>query len=637
MRRWDQTQGLYNSPGPISSGLIQVTPGTPVILENGIQVTLTIISGGRLHVGDAWAFAARVATGNVDPLTTAPPIAVRHHYASLGTFSGLGGTAPPAPTDCRVLWPPVGQENDCSCTICVDAAGHNAGTATIQLAINEAIKAGGGVVCLGPGTFNLTTALNVASANGLTIRGMGSVTILSSTVTSGILATGSISLKISDLTVTCSPPQAEGAIVAIGLTNCIFAAIERTSLIAQIPSGSTAGFGVGVGMTGILADINVHLNGIAADYGILVLDLGDQRQSLTAAGAKYDGHMAVTNLQIDENLIYAGLWGIAMGGQLAADAVSIARNVISAVAGGIGIDGTAVTPFQVVGNFLQVGVTGLEMACDDFMLADNVVEGLPAGTTGTHIGISVLSAPSGGQVRGAIERNRITGFVGGVAVSINADASRLTIRDNTIDEVDGEIILADTASIDDIVIEGNEITNVGAVSTTTSLENGFAGIAVTGATSVVIRGNTLMTIGAANNSGGVGVLGIGVSQPRTASVIENELRDIGSLSITTALTYGIRVFGPFEDVRIVGNRVRAALPISATGSMQSFRGVWVENSMRIFYPGAELDVSTPPPAPAAPVIRVVQTAVQPLLFQLNPSTSTHICCGVCGPGAEGAG
>ncbi len=34
----------------------------------------------------------------------------------------------------RVLWPPKGTEGDCSCTVCVDAAAHNAGTATIQQA-----------------------------------------------------------------------------------------------------------------------------------------------------------------------------------------------------------------------------------------------------------------------------------------------------------------------------------------------------------------------------------------------------------------------------------------------------------------------------------------------------------------------
>jgi hypothetical protein len=180
------------------------------------------------------------------------------------------------------------------------------------------------------------------------------------------------------------------------------------------------------------------------------------------------------------------------------------------------------------------------------------------------------------------------------------------------------------------------------MSTTTSLENGFAGIAVIGATRVVVRGNTLMNIGSAN-SGGDGVLGIGVSQPTIVSVVENELRGIGSLSITTAQTYGIRVVGPFDDVRVVGNRVEAALPTSTTGSALAYSGVSVTNPLRIYYPGlsgAELDVSqipaaaipaaptpTPTPAPAptprpAPVITVAQPAVQPLLFQLNSSTST---------------
>jgi hypothetical protein len=647
VRRWDQTQGLSTN-----SGLVQVTPGVLVALENGIQVKLDIVPGGSLHVGDAWVFAARVLTGKVDPLTSAPPIAVRHHYASLGTFSGLGGSTAPTFTDCRVLWPPIGEGEGCACTVCVDAADHNAGTATIQQAIAQTIKAGGGVVCLGSGTFNLSAALNVSSANALTIRGVGNSTILASIASTAISVTSSTSIRISDLTVTCAPTQAAGAVVAVGLVDCLLVTVERTSLEVTAPGKA---FGVGVGMTGVLGDVTIRLNAAAAEFGVLVLDAEDDAgENLALNVAQNSGRLAIVNLRIEENLFLA-LLGVAVGGQVAVEAVCISGNVIQAAVCGIGFEAAAVSPVQISGNFLAVETTGIEMGCDDFELTDNVIEGAPASAAGTYVGISIVAPPSEGQVRGAIERNRITGFPGGVAVSMSADASRLTVRDNTIDRADGGIIASTTATFDDLVIEGNEITNIGTTNTTTTLPNGFAGIAIVGATRAIVRGNTLKNIGSANTSG-VGILGIGVSQPTVVTLTENELRGIGSASITTAQTFGIRVVGPFVDARVVGNRVEVAAPTTTTASTLAFSGISVANPYRSYYPGltaadmlgasdvlvqsapaaapaaapvaasltTAVPVSVAAPAPVAaapPVATITQTAAQPLLFQLNSATS----------------
>jgi hypothetical protein len=69
LRRWDQ-----------ESDAIEITPGATVTLEHGIEVTF---GGGRYQSGDAWTFAARTATGDVERLVDAPPQEVRHRYVAL--------------------------------------------------------------------------------------------------------------------------------------------------------------------------------------------------------------------------------------------------------------------------------------------------------------------------------------------------------------------------------------------------------------------------------------------------------------------------------------------------------------------------------------------------------------------------
>lgn len=659
VRRWDQSQGLYVPSGGPSSGLIQVAPGTPIVLENGIQITLTVASGG-LHINDAWVFAARVATGSVDPLNAAPPIAIRHYYASLATITGLGGSSTPTPSDCRTLWPPLGQDGGCGCTVCVDAKDHNSGSATIQHAITQVIQGGGGVVCLGPGTFNLTAPATIAGAYGVTLRGVGPATILVTTATIGVLVFDSIAVRISDLAVSCALSQTSSVVVAVGVSNCMLATVERTVLAAAAPSGGK-GVGVGVGLSGYLWDVDIRLNAIDADTGVWLFEtLDGTGATLAPSTGDYRGNLVVSNLEFEENLILAKLWGIAIGGQVAADNMLVSWNAIAGGVGGIGFMGNAVTPLRVVGNFVS-GATAVELACDNFVLEENVIQGVGNAATG----VSVLSAPSGNSARGLIEGNRIGELPGGVAVSVAGDLSRLTLRDNTIDDADGGIILASGATVDDLVIEGNEITNIGGNSGTATLTNGFAGVAVVGATRAIIRGNTLMNVGTAYASGN-GIVGIAVSQPTVVSVVDNELRGIGALSGVAASTYGVRIVGPYDDARITGNRVQATVPSSSTPTTALYSGISVSNPWAYYVSGvfnpaalsqdiAAVDVTTPPAASAAPVasampaasttgttgattttgatagtgasnattpiFTLTQPAVRPVLFQLNSYTS----------------
>jgi hypothetical protein len=73
VRRWDQTQNVD------ADGLVATAAG-PILLEDGVQVRF---SGNDLKTGDYWVFAARTATGDVERLTDAPPLGIKHHYCRL--------------------------------------------------------------------------------------------------------------------------------------------------------------------------------------------------------------------------------------------------------------------------------------------------------------------------------------------------------------------------------------------------------------------------------------------------------------------------------------------------------------------------------------------------------------------------
>ena len=161
IRRWDQSGLVRRADGTTfqdlnasasSDGILIPAAGVQLSLENGILVDFALAAGGEFKVGDYWVFAARVADGSIEQLTDAPPRGIHHHYARLAVV-----TFPDFETDCRVLWPPEVSGESCDCTVCVHAEAHNAGTATIQQAI-DSIRTRGGTICLDAGLYRLRCA-----------------------------------------------------------------------------------------------------------------------------------------------------------------------------------------------------------------------------------------------------------------------------------------------------------------------------------------------------------------------------------------------------------------------------------------------------------------------------------------------
>src|SRR5205085_308638 len=76
VRRWDRDP-LAVVPEP---PLRDWNGGAAIALENGIVITFGGAATDTLHAGDYWVFAARTATGEIDPLVNAPPRGVLHHF-----------------------------------------------------------------------------------------------------------------------------------------------------------------------------------------------------------------------------------------------------------------------------------------------------------------------------------------------------------------------------------------------------------------------------------------------------------------------------------------------------------------------------------------------------------------------------
>jgi hypothetical protein len=151
IRRWDQTTGVDGDG-------ILVTGTGPFTLEDGIRVEF---GGADFRAGDYWTFAARVASGTVDTLTTAPPVGIRHHYAPLALIRWTGPISGPVSAsvleDCRETFPPL--TDLCADDICFDNGNCGLDSAeTVQEALDRLCAArdlrfhnkhlhGWGIVC----------------------------------------------------------------------------------------------------------------------------------------------------------------------------------------------------------------------------------------------------------------------------------------------------------------------------------------------------------------------------------------------------------------------------------------------------------------------------------------------------------
>jgi hypothetical protein len=345
--KWDQGGKVFQSDGTTvwtdldaaaSTGEIPVPPpGTALILENGVTVFFDLNPGnGTFHIGDYWNFAARTVDGTVEKLVQAPPLGIHHHYARLAVLPLPGPAA-----DCRVEWPPKsGGEAGCDCQSCVTAESHNGNTWTIQQGIDFVLTHGGGKVCLGPGIYNISAAINVGGGNAaavnLAIEGHGLPVLVPSA-------------QFQDNTIMRVSNAIDIDIDAIAFSGG--ASFSTTGTFISGPAGLTIGQSAYVRVErcafGIATDMRQLSAGVAlADLAVMNCTLRENLFSNVDTGIGVRAEkLVVTQFAVEENQFYCTNGALTCTGpSLLAAEVRFAGNFVQAASGfvlmGTGIDVT---------------------------------------------------------------------------------------------------------------------------------------------------------------------------------------------------------------------------------------------------------------------------------------------------------
>ena len=541
IQRWDQKGKVLRADGTVfidldaagADGLIPVPPaGTPLVLEQGVLVQFSVAAGGAFKRLDYWTFAARTADASVEVLDHAPPRGIHHHYAKLAIV-----TFPDAETDCRTLWPPLLEGGDnCACTVCVRAEDHNAGTATIQQAI-DAVAPAGGTVCLEPGTYQVREPLTIAGCRGVRLRGQGVATVLIGGESGNVVRVlGAQCIAIEDLALVGSGRGDAAHLIAV--ENVLDLELHR---LYALSLGGAEGAGGVVALSGIALGVEITDCVLFGAQGIGFA----ARESQFFFGA---------GLLIDDNLLIALRRGVWFDGfALFAGAVAVTSNTVlgareaAIVLGGASLEAADVL---IACNRLYVRGVGIAAGVNDVNVEANVYGGL-AGGSGDGVRLQPGLLPSGLR-RAAVTGNRLLDC-GDAGVRATAPVAAAIVADNFIERAGTAGISFDAGApsgnlsiarnhLMDIVLEDLE----GAVS---------AGIRVVRATRAEIHGNMVSNV-ARRGARARAVAGIGVLAVDELRLGENHLSGIAARDGFIGTADGLLVIGPAVDAEVGGNSVR---------------------------------------------------------------------------------
>jgi hypothetical protein len=513
VRRWD------GGPLPVASG----TSPTPVVLEDGVEVTLDLTPGGKFHVGDYWCFTARAADGSVEALAAAPPLGTHHHYARLATLTLTGGQG--TPTDCRVPWPPPAgaARDDCACTLCVSPAEHNAGQRTLYDAV-AAIAKTGGRICLLPGEYRLPKTLVLDGVSNVELVGQGSATTL---VGPGpaISVTGAAHVGLFDFTVT-----AKGD--AVRIKNALDVTLARLAL--------TAPGGAAINADGILEELVIEQCVLDGDDGVTI---GGSETfaalAMVAVRSNLFTNLADTGVRTFAETIYLTDFVIADNVFFFAANTTGQTTQQGVVFGGETVAGAGVV--RVERNELWGGTRGVVASYPFFDVSDNTFMNVQ-GSVETS-GAVVLSAPAVGEGGdGLVARNDFVGVTNGILFRDFAPAPVVRVLDNTFQGVTGGSIVQRTGFAGVVEIRRNSLVQVAAGSP--------GAVVFQNVLALTIEHNTLLANSAA--SGVKVAYGIWVRGGEWLRIENNDLFvDVASEESCTA----IRVDGTSDDIEVVGNRL----------------------------------------------------------------------------------
>ncbi len=543
VRRWDQAGIVRRADGsvyhdlnatPVSDGIPVPAPGVKLALENGILIDFSLIAGGEFKSGDHWVFAARASDGSIEELDQAPPRGIHHHYARLAIV-----TMPDAETDCRIFWPPEVSGESCDCTVCVHANAHNAGTATIQHAIDTVRARGGGTICLDVGTYLLRAPLNMQNVRSLRMRGQGWRTVLQPTVAGGAIdIVRGIGVTIENLSIAGIVDDKQTTAM-IDIAHSTDLKLAHLTIVAAAATGATS---AAIGLSGIILSASVRDCVLVAEQ-VVVATPGELNYLLTA------------NLGLTDNVLLCGQLGIGLDGMcLHYGQLRIADNLIlGCTEAGVIANGAALPSASVAieGNVLQVVGVGIMAGTDQLRIADNEIVAM-AGKAIGH-GIHLVS----GVDKGALDRVMVTGNrlrgQRGHGIVIAHRLGRATFRTNTVEHTGGgALVMLPGASADYIAIEGNQFVDIGVGFNNEALP--FVAVLLLATKRADVTGNQLANVArqALLSPLRVGVMTLATSEQRIAG---NRLSGIGPAGSFNLRTVGIGIAPGFADAAVDDNTV----------------------------------------------------------------------------------
>jgi hypothetical protein len=437
VRRWDQKRqvlqtaaggktSLFQDLDAVgSSGVINVpAAGTTLILENGITVSFNSTVTKGFKAGDYWVFAARTSGASVELLKKEPPRGIHHHYARLCIWDAAANTIT---DDCRNPWPPAFEGNDCACTFCVTADSHNSAKFTLQDAVSQVIKTGGGTVCLEIGTYVLKKPLLIEGAKSLRIAGKGEQTQLQ--VASGpILIQKSTDVALESFRMLFKGETKGTGVLQVFGSNQI--RIEHVHFVVE--GGTTAALGLG----GALADVLVRGNTFQAPVGIV-------GSSATPTGAEG----GVADLRIENNSFECDQTAIKLSGVSVHQLVSrlTGNRIVNCAKSGVELTGATVpgSGFDIVGNQFQVLGDAIVCGLDRLRIADNDLSTLKPADQRAIFLTKGMTGTTLDDVQ--IVGNRIAGFRNGIAAQ--AQLGSIMIARNQIAQTQIGLLLGSVASL----------------------------------------------------------------------------------------------------------------------------------------------------------------------------------------------
>lgn len=354
--------------------------------------------------------------------------------------------------------------------------------------------------------------------------------------------------------------------------------------------------------TRILDNVLVGATGIGAlgaDFGAPVatgkLSAGSLTHSSPWEAVERASYLLTLELLIEDNLFVTWLTGVSLEGFTLHQGETRVRgnSVLVCIRAGVACTGVvgAGSRVDIAGNLIRVLGVGIAFGGDDTRVADNDVRllaglaepckegslaalgsmmtrsgGLLAASIGRIAGYLRLFGGDGivfvpglrpaGIDRAQVRGNRVTDVLGD-AIALRTRVVSAVITGNTVQSVGGGgVVMSELSSADELIIDGNQLLDVGRFGSWEQDEFGVA-VMLLNTLDAVVTGNQIRRVAVDAPEGTAvraGVLALGVQMLRVSS---NSILEVGG-AVFRGVALGVGVLGGFERADVLDNTIRRA-------------------------------------------------------------------------------